>query len=913
MRGRGYLGWVLAALLAGSSTARAQTENVYLDALGSGWENWSWSGTYYFTNTSPVYAGSSSIKITQQAWAALALHHPSIASNAYKYVEFYIHGGTVGGQQLQVWLQDDNTGTNSAAINLNNYLVAGGGVVAGTWKLVSIPFTAFALTTPSFTRFDIVNSTGASQPTYYIDSITFRQTSSAPPQLTSVRAGGTRSVVAYFDMGLTAGSATNRLNYGLQSTNDSHYASPITPTAAVYDTNLWRVALSFTNDFINGGRYTLACSNLTNLNGTAIATNASGTFGFSNHTVQVSVLLSNHTISPLIYGVAWAPSTNYLRDIGATVHRWGGNRVSTYNWTNRTDSAGADWYFENGSAGSATQFANDAVAAGVSPLLSVAALPYVAKNSTSYSFSVAKYGPQQATDPYNSDAGNGIGTNGQNIVNNPLDAGMTNTVTFQAQWIRSMVSNSVALPFIAIDNEMDIWTGTHRDWHPAAVSYDEIWGVCSNYATMIRAESPTSQILAPVSCCWWFYWNSVAGGADKAAHDNVDFLPWLLDRAYTHNAQTGQRLLDVLDIHYYADANNDGSDPARQLRSTRELWDVTYTSEGWIGTDQWATQTQPNRNQPNIIPRFKTLIAQHYPGTKLAITEYNWGVDTTLPGGLALADILGIFGREDLYLATYWTAPAADSPAYHMFKLYRNYDGNGAKFLPVSVFANTTEPNLLTAYAAKDATNNALTVIVINKNPSYDYNAQLQLTGYSPSPTAAVYQVSGADLQAIIREPDLTNAAANTTFVFPAYSATLLRMTSATTLDDGIPAWWRAQYFGGDGNTTNALSCAACDPDGDGKTNLEEFQAGTDPTNSVSAFQITDIHCEGDDIRITWMTGTGKTNALERSAAQPEGSYSNIFAKIYTVLNATGTTTNYLDVGAATNFPARYYRVRLSP
>ena len=29
---------------------------------------------------------------------------------------------------------------------------------------------------------------------------------------------------------------------------------------------------------------------------------------------------------------------------------------------------------------------------------------------------------------------------------------------------------------------------------------------------------------------------------------------------------------------------------------------------------------------------------------------------------------------------------------------------------------------------------------------------------------------------------------------------------------DGIPDWWRAQYFGGNGTTTNALSCATCRP-----------------------------------------------------------------------------------------------------
>ena len=248
-----------------------------------------------------------------------------------------------------------------------------------------------------------------------------------------------------------------------------------------------------------------------------------------------------------------------------------------------------------------------------------------------------------------------------------------------------------------------------------------------------------------------------------------------------------------------------------------------------------------------------------------------------------------------------------------MFKLYRNYDANGAQFLSISVPTISNDPNLLTAYAATDPTNNALTVIVVNKNSDYDYEAQLQLAGYAPGPTAAVYQVSAANLKAIIREPDVTNATANTAFVFPAYSATLLRFTAVVGLADGIAPWWRIQYFGGDGTTTDAFSCANCDPDGDGMSNLQEYLAGTDPTHGASAFRITDIHREGNDIRVTWTTGTDKTNALERSAGGLNGSYSNNFAPIFTVTNTTGTITNHLDVGAATNLPPLYYRVRLVP
>jgi T5SS/PEP-CTERM-associated repeat protein len=98
------------------------------------------------------------------------------------------------------------------------------------------------------------------------------------------------------------------------------------------------------------------------------------------------------------------------------------------------------------------------------------------------------------------------------------------------------------------------------------------------------------------------------------------------------------------------------------------------------------------------------------------------------------------------------------------------------------------------------------------------------------------------------------------------------------------------------------------DADGDGQSNLAETLAGTDPTNSASFFGVTGVATEGVDLRVTWATTTGKTNALERSA-----SVGTNYAGIFAVTNATGIVTNYLDLGAATNAPAWFYRVRLVP
>lgn len=121
---------------------------------------------------------------------------------------------------------------------------------------------------------------------------------------------------------------------------------------------------------------------------------------------------------------------------------------------------------------------------------------------------------------------------------------------------------------------------------------------------------------------------------------------------------------------------------------------------------------------------------------------------------------------------------------------------------------------------------------------------------------------------------------------------------------DGIPNGWEQSH----GLDPLSPADANADTDGDGQSNLAEFLAGTDPTNSDSAFRITSIAQEGSDVRVTWQTGIGKTNALQAAT-----DLSDSFADIFTVTNTTGTTTNFLDAGAVTNTPARFYRVRLVP
>jgi hypothetical protein len=81
-------------------------------------------------------------------------------------------------------------------------------------------------------------------------------------------------------------------------------------------------------------------------------------------------------------------------------------------------------------------------------------------------------------------------------------------------------------------------------------------------------------------------------------------------------------------------------------------------------------------------------------------------------------------------------------------------------------------------------------------------------------------------------------------------------------------------------------------------------------------FRVTSINLEGSNVRVTWQTLGGETNILQATNGGPGGSYNTNFVDLppQIIVAAVGlTTTNSIDVGGATNRPARYYRVRLVP
>jgi hypothetical protein len=342
------------------------------------------------------------------------------------------------------------------------------------------------------------------------------------------------------------------------------------------------------------------------------------------------------------------------------------------------------------------------------------------------SFSVAKYGAQQSTDPWMPDAGNGILTSGQPVTgNDPNDANTPADVNFEKGWVQHLVSQwgsaaNGAPRYFTLDNEPSLWQDTHRDVHPTGATMQEVLDKTIAYSAMIKSADPGALVLGPEEWGWTGYFysgydqqqgsqNGWSSFPDRAAHGNMDYLPWLLQQLHQHDQATGQRSLDYFTVHYYPQGGEFGDDVSTGMQllrneSTRSLWDPNYADQSWINS------------QVDLIPRLQSWVNTYYPGTKVGITEYNWGAEGHTNGATTQADVLGIFGRQGLDLANRWTTPAAGTPTYLAMKMYRNYDGHDDTFGNTSVSTTAPNPDQVSAFGAVRLSDGALTVMVVNKN-----------------------------------------------------------------------------------------------------------------------------------------------------------------------------------------------------
>ena len=202
-------------------------------------------------------------------------------------------------------------------------------------------------------------------------------------------------------------------------------------------------------------------------------------------------------------------------------------------------------------------------------------------------------------------------------------------------------------------------------------------------------------------------------------------------------------------------------------QTTRVFWDTNYVDPSWID------------NIIELIPRMKQWVATYYPGTKIGITEYNWGAESNINGATAQADILGIFGREALRSATRWTTPTANTATHQAMKnvsQLRRPEIHLRQRQRADV--RRPDPDDVSAFGAVRTSDGAMTIMVVNKDL---YNASpftANITNFAAAGTAQRWQLTAMATINHLSNIGLTNGTLSDTV--PLQSVTLYVLPGVT-------------------------------------------------------------------------------------------------------------------------------------
>ncbi len=496
-------------------------------------------------------------------------------------------------------------------------------------------------------------------------------------------------------------------------------------------------------------------------------------------TLSVDTSTGQAAISPLIYGINDDKSldSNFNAVVAETrpgLIRLGGNRWTAYNWENNDSNAGSDYQYENDDYLSASTTPGAAVlptvqaaaAAGAAALVTVPIAGYVSadrnppgpvQNSGSNYLST-RFDTDQPTDPA------------------PLSTtpNLTDHVVYQNQfayWLRQAAPGANVM--FSLDNEPDLWASTHAEIHPAAPTYAEVVSKDLSYAAALKKVWPGASVTGPVSYGWYGY-ETLQGAPDSGADGN--FLDWYLAQVKAADTTAHLRLINDLDLHWYPEATGlDGTTPVRitgtdvspgvvaaREQAPRSLWDPNYVESSWITQSLGNTAIQ-------LLPRLRAQIAANDPGMRVDISEWNYGGGQSISGGIATADVLGVFGRRQVHAAALWPLNSNEQYSYGAFAVFRNYDGHGAAFGDTEVQARTTSPATSSVYASivKSAPTHVV-IVAINKSLSAT-PTKVVLSGATAG-HATVYTLTSASP---LPQPAPALTAASTTSSGATYSYTM--------------------------------------------------------------------------------------------------------------------------------------------
>lgn len=491
--------------------------------------------------------------------------------------------------------------------------------------------------------------------------------------------------------------------------------------------------------------------------------------------IDATKTISN--ISPYIYGINHLKEFSFSEEDFSTMVRFGGNRTTGYNWENNASNAGSDWHHSSDNnvpynivgteadvpGSSAATFINSCLNNNKTPLFTI---------PMCYSVAADKKG-----DVAEGDATRWVKNIARKNTPFQLVPDLEDGCVYADELVNFIThtAGGNGKVMYSLDNEPDLWHSTHPRICPEHIKCVDFLDRTIEFASAIKDVDPGAQIFGFVSFGYSGF-NTFSSAPDwnqlKSAGGYEWFIDYFLDRICRASRENGKTLIDVLDLHWYPEAKGDNrityatsntaKDRAARLQAFRSLWDTTYKEESWI--------TQQSKYFLPLLPMVKKSIDRYCPGIKLSITEFNYGGYEDISGTIALADVLGTFGKYDIFAASHWGSPGNFGKA--AYRLYRDYDGNKSTFGDYLVASDVNKTWVNTSIYASSINQNMeeLHIIVTNKNVKDKIDGKFKIKSEKNYTKATVYYVAEDSYQ-IKRDPVTVSISGNTfSYKMPAMS-----------------------------------------------------------------------------------------------------------------------------------------------
>lgn len=460
-------------------------------------------------------------------------------------------------------------------------------------------------------------------------------------------------------------------------------------------------------------------------------------------TISVDANLNKRAVSPYIYGLNndYDKPAQFYKDAGVRFSRMNqGNNATKYNWRKKISSH-PDWYNN--------VYANDWDAkskkvSGNHPDMQVMfafqLLGRVA-SSTAHNFNDWAFNSSQWWNGVNQNlAGGGVPDtvkifkdNQWQYVSKAKVEGNVNlytqewpadsTVAILNHWFGEggLGLNKNQFLYWSMDNEADIWNGTHDDvMKDGQISASEFMDKYIEVAKKAKALFPEIKLCGPVTTSeWqWFIWG------DERIRMNGVYYTWFeyfIKRCADEEKASGVRVLDVFDIHHYPWAPND----AGALQNHRSFFDKSYVYPGANGVKTINSGWDDSQNEVYIFQRVNDWLNKHFGanhGITLGVSEWHTGVSNPNLASVIYASTLGVFANNGVEFFTPWSWNVGMWETLHLFSRYSK---------GLSVSSKSTLENTVSAYTTVNETADSMTVIIVNRDRTAAKNVAVNLSNFT--------------------------------------------------------------------------------------------------------------------------------------------------------------------------------------